>query len=145
VGVIEALRRSTRLFRARPGLAFTVTLFGVVTQFVLIIGLDAGLGIVFRIAEPFGLGQGGIAIFLGTIIGSVLTFAFGTLAFTAAALAAAPQVIAFIGLTHYVGGLDHARVPYAPRRPWDPFVTVGVWSAIVLGIVSLFLGISELA
>jgi hypothetical protein len=145
VGVLEALRRSTRLFQVRPGLAFTVALFGAATQFLLFFGLGAGLEIVFRIAEPFGLGEGGIAIFLGTIIGATLTFAFGTLAFTAAALASAPQVIAFVGLTHYVGGLEYARVPYEGRRPWDPFITPGLWIAIVLGLVALFLGIAELA
>jgi hypothetical protein len=145
VSVAEALRRSTRLFRARPGLAFTVALFGAATQFVLLFGLEIGLGLVVRIAEPFGLGEGGIAIFLGTIIGAALTFAFGTLAFTAAALAAAPQVIAFAGLTHYAGGLDLGRAPYEQRRPWDPFITVGLWVAIVIALGSLFLGILELA
>lgn len=145
VGVMESLRRSTRLFRARPGLAFTVALFGTATQFLLFFGLGVGLEIVVRIAEPFGLGEGGVAIFAGTIIGAALTFAFGTLAYTAAALASAPQVIAFVGLTHYVGGLEYGRAAYEPRRPWDPFITLGLWVAIVLGLGSLFLGIVELA
>ena len=144
VGVIESLRRSTRLFRARPGLAVTIALFGVATQFLLLFGVGAGLDLVIRIAQPFGLGTGGIAIFLGTVLSALLTFAFGTLVFTAAALAAAPQVLGFVGLTHYVGGLDAGRASYEPQHPWQPFVGWGLAIAIVIGLVSLLMGIVAL-
>ncbi len=66
--------------------------------------------------------------------------AFGSLNFTIAAIVAAPQVAAFLGLTYYAGGLDRARdLPAnAPRFRWvtRPMVVaiilVGLFSAIGL-------------
>lgn len=145
VGIAESLRRSARLFRARPGIALTVSLFGAFTQFVLIFGVTTGLEIVVRLAQPLGIGEGAVAVFLGTVVAGALSFAFGTLVFTAAALGAAPQVIAFVGLTHYVRGLDDGRLARVPRRAWEPYVSVPLAIAIVLGLMSLLLGIVSLA
>ena len=41
--------------------------------------------------------------------GSIALFAYWTLTFTVGALTAAPQVVAFLGLTGYSRGLDGAR------------------------------------
>jgi hypothetical protein len=144
VGVIESLRRSTILFRARPLLALVVSLFGVATELVLLFGVDAGLGIVARVTQPFGIGQGGIGVFVGTLLAAALSFAFGTLVFTAAAVGAAPQVLAFTGLTHYVRGIESARHVVAGPRPWVPFISRPMAVAIALGVLALFAGIVAL-
>ena len=41
----------------------------------------------------------------------------GSLLFTVGALFAAPQVVAFLGLTHFAGGLDRAATPQQPPTP----------------------------
>ena len=53
-----------------------------------------------------------------TVIVLAVVMAFGSLTFTIAAIVAAPQVTAFLGLTYYSGGLDRARSAdgVRPRR-----------------------------
>lgn len=124
VGAWQAVRRSVRLARARFRLAVLSSLFGLVTQFLLSVALSTGLDLVVRAVEPFR-GQlanldvasvGGFAVVgLGTL---VALFALWTLTFTVSALTAAPQVVAFLGLTGYSGGLDQARDEEGGR--WEP-------------------------
>jgi len=145
VNVREALGRSTRLFRVRKRLALTVSLFGIASQLVLILALFAGLDVVVRVVDAIGLdAASSIATFAGTLVAGALLFALGTLLFTAAALAAAPQVLAFTGLTHYARGLEPARHVMASRWPWDPFVTRGLAVTIVGALALLVLGIGNL-
>lgn len=110
VGAIESLQRSMALFRARPSIAFVVVLFTLVTSAIQSFALGAGLDVAVRVAEFLGLGlDGGAALVLPAILILGLITAFGSLTFTVAAIVAAPQVAAFLGLTFYSAGLDRAR------------------------------------
>ncbi len=111
VGAIESLRRSMALFRARPSVAFAVVLFTLVTSAIQSFALGAGLDVAGRVADFLGLGLDGegAGLILPAVLILALTMAFGSLTFTVAAIVAAPQVAAFLGLTFYSGGLDRAR------------------------------------
>ena len=134
-GAIETLRRSVRLFRARPRIALVVALFTLVTSAIQTLALGAGADIAFRVADFFHLGEGGAALILPGILVLAFIVAFGSLTFTIAAIVAAPQVSAFLGLTFYSGGLDKARAPAGgpPRRVR--------WVSIPMSIVMVGLGI----
>jgi hypothetical protein len=140
-GAIETLRRSVRLFRARPRIALVVTLFTLVTSAIQSFALGGGADIAFRVADFFHVGQGGAALILPGILVLAFIVAFGSLTFTIAAIVAAPQVSAFLGLTFYSAGLDQARTPAngPPRRArWVSIpmsiVMVGLGVVVVLGI-----------
>ena len=115
VGAGEAIRRSIRLARARFRLALMTSLFAVVTQYLLLLAALTGLDLAVRLLEPIR-GQlerldpsslGGLVVAgIGVL---VALFAYWTLSFTILALTAAPQVVAFLGLTGYSAGLDRAR------------------------------------
>ena len=134
-GAIETLRRSVRLFRARPRIALVVTLFTLVTSAIQTLALGAGADIAFRVADFFHLGEGGAALILPGILVLAFIVAFGSLTFTIASIVAAPQVAAFLGLTFYSAGLDKARAPAGgpPRRVR--------WVSIPMAIVMVGLGI----
>jgi hypothetical protein len=62
--------------------------------------------------------------------------------FLGEALAAAPQVHAFIALTYYTRGLETGRrSPLPVRHVWDPFVSRPLAIAIALGWLLLFSGL----
>ncbi|MGZ8527222.1 MAG: hypothetical protein ACXWWR_00360 [Candidatus Limnocylindrales bacterium] len=115
VQAMESLRRSARLARNRLRLAIVVSLFAVVAQYLLIFAAFAGIDLVVRALEPFhaqleNFDSSSIGGFLLLAAGAlVAVFAYGTLSFTVGALAATPQVVAFLGLTGYSRGLDRAR------------------------------------
>ena len=134
-GVIETLRRSVRLFRARPRIALVVTLFTLVTSAIQTLAFSAGADIALRVADFFHLGEGGAALILPGVLVLGFIVAFGSLTFTIAAIVAAPQVSAFLGLTFYSAGLDKARAPAGgpPRRVR--------WVSIPMAIVMVCLGI----
>ena len=134
-GAIETLRRSVRLFRARPRIALVVTLFTLVTSAIQTLALGSGADLVFRVADFFHLGEGGAALILPGILVLAFIVAFGSLTFTIAAIVAAPQVSAFLGLTFYSAGLDRARTPAGgpPRRVR--------WVSIPMSIVMVTLGL----
>jgi hypothetical protein len=145
VNVREALGRSMRLFRVRKRLAITVSLFGIASQFVLILALFAGLDVVTRVVDALGFtADSSMSTLAGSLVAGALLFALGTLLFTAAALAAAPQVLAFTGLTHYARGLEPGRHLASGRRPWEPFVTRGLAVAVVCALALLALGLGNL-
>lgn len=146
VGAGEAIRRSVRLARARFRLALMCSIFAVVTQYVLIIAALTGLDLAVRLLEPLR-GQlerldpsslGGLIVAGAGVL--VAVFAYWTLSFTILALTAAPQVVSFLGLTGYSGGLDRARDGAAdgprPARP-VPVGRVMVAGAIAGAILSL--------
>lgn len=111
VGPIEAMRRSFRVFGVRRWAAFLVVLFESVALLLVLLGLDAGLGLVIRAFEAVGLSPdaGGIGLVLSAAAAAAIVFASGTLLFTVYALTVAPQVVMFVGLTHATFGLDRVR------------------------------------
>jgi hypothetical protein len=139
VGAIESLRRSYRLFRARPRIALVVVLFTLVTAAIETFALGAGADVAGRIAEVFHLSiaEGGVLLLVSIAVVLAFVVALGSLLFTIGAIVAAPQVAAFLGLTFYAGGLDRARVegtrPKQTRWVTRPMVV----SMILLGLVAL--------
>ena len=116
----EALSRSIRLARARWRLAMVVALFPAVFSSVQIFALGAGGDLVVRFADAADLGFESGPVRSVATAGLILAViaAIGSLVFTMSAVLAAPQVVAFVGLTHYVAGLDGARLPaVAPALP----------------------------
>lgn len=111
VGAMDALRRSVTLFRARPRIAFVVVLFTLVTAAIQTFAIGTGLEVAVRIGELLNIGpeRGAASLILPAILVLAFVVAFGSLTFTIAAIVAAPQVAAFLGLTFYSGGLDRAR------------------------------------
>jgi hypothetical protein len=102
-----ALRQSVRLFRTRPALGVVVAVFEFGAQFVTLFGLFAGLDLVARLADAAGVGAGAdaIATAVTTVLVVGLVFAIGTLVFTVAAIAVAPQVLGYLALTREAPGL----------------------------------------
>jgi hypothetical protein len=155
VGPIEAARRSTRLFAARKASALVVSVLAILTQFINLFGLSAGIDVLARLFELLHLsptsGGVGMALIVAIVIAAV--FALGTLLFTVGALAMAPQVVMFAALTHVAPGLDRVRVPDV----WDPnsltqirgprfrWITWPLLGGMALGAAALVLGLSSLA
>lgn len=140
----EAIRRSVGLARTRKRLAAVVALFSVVSQFIVVFGLSAGLDEVSRLVSGTGLATS----FPAPLVvpgAAALVFAFGTLTFLVEAIAAAPAVFAFEALTQYTAGLELGRrAPLAIRRPWDPWFTPGLAVMVVLSLVTLLGGVATL-
>ena len=116
----EATRRSFRVFRARKLAAALVAVFQTIAFLLVLLGLGAGLDVALRIFDALGLGAdsgpaGLILVVVGIAIG---VFALGTLIYTALAIALAPQIVMFVGLTRATFGLDHVR----PGGDRDPLV-----------------------
>ena len=140
-GAIETLRRSFRLFRARPRIALVVTLFTLVTAAIQAFALGGGADLAYRFAEFFHLGEGAASLVVPGILVLAFIVAFGSLTFNIAAIVAAPQVAAFLGLTFYSAGLDLARTPVAgsaPRVRWVSIpMTVVMACLAVVALVGL--------
>ncbi len=125
VPALESIRRSIRLARARFRLAVVASLFAVVAQFLLVFAASAGVDLVLRALEPFRgelelldtANPGGFA--LVAVAAMIALFAYWTLTFTVGALTAAPQVVAFLGLTGFSSGLDGAREAPEGEPPRD--------------------------
>ena len=118
VDPVEATRRSFRVFRARKLAAALVAVFQTIAILLVVLGLSAGLDIALRVFDALGLGAesgpaGLTLVVLGILVG---VFALGTLIYTALAIALAPQVVMFVGLTRATFGLDHVR-PGGDRDP----------------------------
>ena len=130
-GPIQTLGRSIRLARARPMLALVIALFttavGVINEFAL----GAGGDTLVRIAEFLHLDfQSGplLTIFsVALVLAGVV--ALGSLVFTISAVTTAPQVVAFLGLTHVSAGLDKARLVAVPAQAPVPGVAEVIESA----------------
>jgi hypothetical protein len=132
VGALESIRRSIGLARARWRLALVVALFGAAIGYIELFALGAGGDILVRVATTLGLGfeSGALTTFVTLCLVLVGLLALGSLTFTIAALTTAPQVVAFLALTGYAGGLDRARdvaralesgaVQVAHDRPIEP-------------------------
>ena len=143
-GVFESIRRSFGLARARKRLAVVVTLFGLISQLVVLFGLSAGLDTVARFITGMGL-AGTFPPALVVPVAAAFVFAIGTLVFLVEVIAAAPPVFAFIALTHYTWGLEAGRQdPVRGRRPWDPWMTPGLALAAGLALLALVGGVVSL-
>jgi hypothetical protein len=148
VGARESIRRSWRLARARPSLALLIAIVNVTFQTIAGFALGAGADLLFRLYESLGLDRAtGLALFipLGAILG-VAVVAVGSLILTIAALTAAPQVVAFLGLTGFDKGLDALRDPdnpfATPRR--EPLVTRAMKIGLIVETVFAALAVSRL-
>jgi hypothetical protein len=110
VNARQGVRRSVTLFRARKRVGFTVAVFAAVAQYLLVFGAGVGGDILTRVIAPLGLSPDGglVAIVVIGLLGLVFVFALGSLLFLVAAIGVAPQVVAFLSLTHFTGGLDAA-------------------------------------
>jgi hypothetical protein len=110
-----ALRRSIRLARARPRLAAVVATFAFLAGVLELFGIGAAVDAVARVIEfehlTFDPTGGDVLVALPIIAAGLI--ALGSLGLTVAAVVAAPQVVAFLGLTQYSAGIDRAR-PTAP-------------------------------
>lgn len=108
-----ALRRSIRLARARPRLAGVVATFAFLAGVLQLFGIGAAVDAAARIIAFENLTidptSGNVLIALPVIAAALI--ALGSLGLTVAAVVAAPQVVAFLGLTHYAAGLDRAQPP----------------------------------
>jgi hypothetical protein len=138
-----SIRRSVQMARVRWRLALMAAIAETLAQTLLIFGLSAGLDIVARISDALGLGleAGNPMTFVTIVIALLSTAAVGSLIFTVSAIAAAPQVVAFVGLTGYGAGLDAARdAPDARRVHW---VSVPMAMGIVFATVASLTGVAS--
>jgi hypothetical protein len=146
VGATESIRRSVRLARARPTIAFVVALFTFVASAIQTFALSAGLEVAVRVGQFLHLGVDAGWLALALIVIGVLAFvvALGSLAFTVSAIVVAPQVAAFLGLTFYSGGLDNARRAAEEGRPKFRWITIPMAVLMILLALGALDGILSL-
>ena len=98
MGAWEAIRRSTRIARARWRLALLVAATGIVLGCIEVFALGAGLDLVLRFADAAGLGFNGseLVAVVSVLIVLACVVAVGSLIVTIAALVAAPQIFVFV-------------------------------------------------
>lgn len=110
-----ALRRSIVLVRARPRLAVTVAAFAFAASALQTFGLGVAVDLVGGVADVLhpNLDMTGSGLVVAIPLVFVALMALGSLSITVNAVTAAPQVAAFLGLTHYAGGIERAREPIA--------------------------------
>lgn len=144
VGAITALRRSVGLALSRKRLAVVVATFAVLAGLVVQLGVGLAADTVLRLADGAGL-EDGFPPALAVPLAAALVFAYGTLVLLTEAIAAAPAVHAFVGLTRYTGGLERGRRdPARVRRLWDPWFTPGLAAGAALAALALVLGVLSL-
>lgn len=147
VGAMTAVRRSVTLARARPALALVIAAFAFVAQAIQLFAISAAaevvddlVGAVHPSLDPASA-SGALAVLVIVALGIV---AYGSLVVTVSAISVAPQVTAFLGLTHFSGGLERARVPIADPAggsrtrwvTWPMLILIAVASLVVAaGIV----------
>jgi hypothetical protein len=146
VDPLEATRRSFRVFRARKMAAAVVAVFETAATLLVVVGLVAGLDIAVRIFGALGLGasSGPAGLTLMTLGIMAGVFALGTLVYTAYAIAVAPQIVMFIGLTRATFGLDHVRpggdrdpATMRPGRRRFRWLTIPMLMAFAVGLIGL--------
>ena len=144
VGAGEAVRRSTRLARARWRLAIAVSSVGAVVAYIQLFAGGAGVDILTRFGGALHLGYdstaGTIALSLVVLAG---VLAIGSLTFTLTALRDAPQIVAFVGMTGYGAGLDRSRCIQGARLPVR-WVSIPMAIAIAIGILAGVAGVLTL-
>lgn len=115
-GPVQTLARSIRLARARPLLALVIAAFTTLVSVINTFALAAGGDTLLRIADFLHLDfqSGPLLTVLSVLVILAGVVAIGSLIFTISAVTTAPQVVAFLGLTHFSGGLDLARLVARP-------------------------------
>jgi hypothetical protein len=146
-GVMESLRRSTRIARARWRLALLVASTGAVGAFIQAFALGAGLDMFARVGTAAGLGLDGPApvAMVTVLVVLVALVAIGSLVVTIAALIVAPQVLVFLGMTGYSTGLDRAITATGGYR-WSPtprLVTLPMVVLIGLSVLAAAVGLTS--
>ncbi len=145
VGAGEAVKRSTRLARARWRLAIAVSSVGAVVAYIQLFASGAGVDILTRFGGALHLGfdstTGTIALSLVVLTG---VLAIGSLTFTLTALRDAPQVVAFVGMTGYGAGLDRSRRVEGALLPVR-WISIPMAIAIVIGALAGLAGVLTLA
>ena len=114
-----ALRRSIILVRARPRLAVAVAAFAFAASALQTFGLGVAADLVGSIADVLhpNLDMTGGGLIVAIPLVGIGLMALGSLSITVNAVTTAPQVAAFLGLTHYSGGIDRVRQPSPPVAP----------------------------
>lgn len=111
-----ALGRSVTLARARPRLAAVVAAFAFLSSTLQVLGLGVAVELADKLATfahpDVDLSGPGFLLVIPVVAAALV--AFGSLGLTVSAIAAAPQIAAFLGLTHYTAGLDQARLQAPP-------------------------------
>jgi hypothetical protein len=140
VGVGVAIGRSIAMVRVRPRLAAVVAIFALGGQLLAVFGTGAAADELWRVGELLHVsavdGDGGRLLGAGLV--AVACLAFGSLQLTIEAIVMAPQVTAFLGLTHHDRGLDGARAVPGARptrlvsRPMAAAVGVEVLGALAV-------------
>jgi hypothetical protein len=115
-----ALGRSVTLARARPRLAVVVAVFAFLASTLQVLGIGIAFDVAGEVATfihpDLDLTGPGLIVLVPIVAAALV--AFGSLGVTVSAIAAAPQITAFLGLTHYSAGLDRAR----QRPPATPLL-----------------------
>ena len=146
VGPIEALKRSVRIARARKIAALILAILPSVYGLLILVAFSAGIDLAARAIEALGLGMdsgpAGVAVL--TVLIVMVTFALGTLLFTATAIIYAPQVVMFVGLTRATMGLDRVRAGgdndpdhHGPERQRFRWLTRPMLLGFALGALGL--------
>jgi hypothetical protein len=148
VGSRESIRRSWQLARSRLGVATVIAVINIVFQTIAIFAVGAALEVVARITDAIHLADAtGLALFVPVgIIVAFLIIAAGSLLPTIAALTAAPQVVAFLGMTGTANGLtvlDDPDNPFATPRV-EPLVSRPMKIALAIELVLALYAISRI-
>jgi hypothetical protein len=157
VGPVESARRSLRLFSVRRRSAVVVSLFALAAQYLTLLGAGAAIDLVARVFDSLALGpaSGDIGVAIVTLVILAVVFAIGSLVFTVAAIAAAPQVVMFLALTHATPGLAPPLADEmagrsgmgwraAARRREFRWLTLPMRAAIALGLLVAVVGLASL-
>ena len=155
VGPLESARRSVGLFSARRRSALIVSVFALAAQLLTLFGASAGLEIIGRVFESLAIGpaSGDVGVAIVTVVVVAVVFALGSLLFTVAAIAAAPQVVMFLALTHAYPGLDAPgagggatadATPGSATRGRFRWLTIPMAAAMALGGLATVVGLATL-
>jgi hypothetical protein len=119
VAARESIRRSVRLAQARWRLALLIGIVNTAVTYIAGFAVGAGGDILVRLGTAFGLGasMGPAQIVVLAAIVALAIVSIGSLIMTIGALTVGPQIVAFLGLTGYSGGLDATRDPADPTAP----------------------------
>jgi hypothetical protein len=147
VGAREAVRRSWRLARARPSLAFVIAAVNVAFQTIAAVALGSAASILFRIADALGLDRAsGLGLVPAVALIGLGIVAAGSLAMTIAALTVGPQVVAFLRLTGTDSGLvalHDPDNPFATPRA-EPLVSRPMKVALLIEVVLAAVALAQL-
>lgn len=139
LGITDGIRRSMQLAARRWRLAVLVAFAATVVGELAAFGFGAGLDLVARVVIVLGIGvDGGLAgaVPFALIVMAVLV-AIGSLTFTITALAAAPQVVAYLGLGGRVVDPDPIAMDGWPAAEPAAWVSRPMATAIGLAIALL--------